>query len=375
MSLRFPRFRCRVRHPARSSRRVALLALALIPCALTAAPSLTAQAAGSGAVRGQALGPEPKPKPIPFTLLVLDNEALSGVALTDRDGRFDFRIVPPGDYRLRLERAGFERDTGVAVHVTAGESVQVTIRDLLRPLVIPPADTATRVCYPGSLLGRAPVLNALWGEAAKAFRARRALDLSYSYKVKLTEHVARYLNYGLGYARRNDVTLLSTPDSARILAARGSFAGYNLDLGRTRLVAVSEMLEVLGDDYLRTNCLRALPERYGDRRVRFEPLNPDRRQTQLIGNIVLDRKLTLRRIEFEYRRGGMAHARGYVEYGDGGLPGGQLRFIHYLRVEMLTAPETTGEVIELSPGEDRDQRAWVDAGYRDFVRDTTMVRP
>ncbi len=375
MSLRTPRVRRRVRRPAGSLRRTALLALALVFGALAPAPRLTAQDAGSGAVRGQALGVDPKSKPIPFTLLVLDNAALSGVALTDSAGSFDFRIVPPGDYRLRLERAGFERDTGVAVHVAAGATVQVTVRDRLRPLVIPLADTASRVCYPASLLGRAPVLNALWAEAGKAFRARRALDLSYGYKVKVTEHIARYSNYSLGYGRRHDVTLLSTPDSARALAARGSFAGYNLGMDRTRLVAVSEMLEVLGDDFLRTNCLRALPERYGERRLRFEPLNPDRAQTQLIGNIVLDGKLALKRIEFEYRRGGLAHARGYVEYGDGGLPGGQLRFLHYLRVEMLSAPETTGEIIELSPGEDRDQRAWVSVGYRDFVQDTTAVRP
>lgn len=372
MSLRTSRFRCRARRPAGSLRRLAPLALVL---ALAPVPSLTAQNAGSGVVRGLALGLDPKPKPIPFTLLVLDNAALSGVALSDREGRFDFRIVPPGDYRLRLERAGFERDTGVAVHVAPGESVQVTIRDLLHPLAIPLADTASKVCYPGTLLERSPVLRALWGEAGKAFRVRRALDLSYGYQVRLTERIARYLNYSLGYARRHEVTLRSTPDSARALAARGSFAGYNVGMDHTRLVAVSEMLEVLGDDFLRTSCLRALPERYGERRLRFEPLNADRGQTQLIGNIVLDRQVTLKRIEFEYRRGGAAHARGYVEYGDGGLPGGQLRFVHYLRVEMLSAPETTGEVIELSPGEDRDQRAWVQVGYRDFVRDTTAVRP
>ncbi len=367
MSPHHPRFRRRVRL-ARALPRALVAGLAVLSGTTLVHPSpLAAQAAASGLVTGEALATRDG-KPIPFTLVTLGNATASGVALTGADGHFRVGVVPPGDYRLRLERVGFRPDSGVPVRVAGGDSVRMTLHDTLQPLVVPPSDTAGGVGYPGVMLERNPTLSALWGEARKAARARRALDLSYSYRVSVGERIVRYT------IRRNSRTVQSTPTVARALAERGGFAGYGVGMDATRLVAVSEMLEVLTDEYLRTNCLKALPDRGGERRLRFQPLVPDPKRTELIGNIVLDRGLGLKRIEFEYRKGGNAFARGVVRYGDGGLPGGQLRFVSTLSVVTVDLPQTEGEVLDVTPSE-WQQQSTVSVDYGKFVPDSSAARP
>ncbi len=366
MSPHLSRFRRRVRL-ARALPHAVVVGLAAFSATLSWSAPLGAQGPVA-VVTGAALAVKDG-KPIPFTLVTLGNASASGVALTGADGHFRFGVVPPGDYRLRLERPGFRTDSGVPVHVAAGDSLGFTLHDTQEPLVVPRSDTAGGVCYPGSMLERKPALAALWGEALKPARARRALDLSYSYRVNVTERIVRY------YIRRVSHRLQSTPALARALAeGGGGYAGYGVGMDSTRLVAVSEMLEVLSDDFLRTNCLKALPDRGGERRLRFQPMVSDPARTELIGNVVLDQRLVLKRIEFEYRKGGNATARGVVKYGDGGLSGGEPRFVSFLDVVTLDdEPQTEGEVIDVDTRWRQRSSVWV--SYGKFLPDSTELRP
>jgi len=344
----------------------AACALGLLLGALLPLSSLPAQQATGAVVSGEAIAALDG-KPIAYSLVALTGAA-SGVALTDRDGRFEFLDVPAGDYRLRLERVGLESGPGVPVRVAGTGQVGLVVRDAPQRVVVPPADTAGGVCYPGSMLERSPTLSGLWREARKAARARRALDLSYRYQVQIIERLAQYRNYSLYPPHGTRHTLTSTPELARALVAGGGFAGYGVEMDSTRLVAVPEMLEVLDAGYLRTNCLRVLADRSGERRVRVEPLNTDMSVTQMIGNVVFDDAFVLRRIEFEYRRQGESIARGVVKYGDGGLPGGQLRFAESVRVEIFRGPPTQGDAFVLKAGADGAERGTVLVSYGHFVR-------
>lgn len=360
----------------RRHRTVALVILAAAAALLAAgARRAAAQAARSGTISGVVLLAR-NGHPIRFSLVTLSGPPGSGATLTDRRGVFAFREVPPGDYRLRLERIGFRRDSGVAVKVVSGARVTVTVRATPEPLSIPVSPEPSPVCYPGSLLQRDPTLAALWGEASKAARIRHLLDLAYRYRVDVQESLVTYrLNVRWGYTGRRDAThrLESTPRLAAELAAGGSFAGYGVGMDSTRLVSVSGMLEVLDGAFLRDHCLRELRDRSGERRLRFEPLNPDSSRTQLIGNILLNKHYVLQRIEFEYQRGGRAFARGRVNYGSGGLPDGQLRFASWIRVEIFDAPPTKGDRFRFSPKSGFAERATATVSYSHFVHDTTGV--
>ncbi|HEX9108480.1 MAG TPA: carboxypeptidase-like regulatory domain-containing protein [Longimicrobiales bacterium] len=375
--------------PRRSPGGAALAALLLLFLAVP----LRAQEAPAGSVTGLMLSARDG-SPYRYARVTLAGSAGSGAALTDAQGAFEFREVPPGDYRVRLELLGFEPDSGVGVHVTPGSHQDLMVRQgALKAVVIPPTGAPAPVCYPGSLLERSPVLAALWAQAQRSARNRRLFDLTYEYRVHVSEKLQDFfrvrfpeelgpaaagvrLPEQLGAAAHRKHDLRSTPARARALAARGSYAGFGVDMDSSRLVSVPEMLEVLDDGYLRSNCIQALADRPGERRVRFQPLNADPDVTDLMGNVVLDEHYVPRRIEFEYRRGGGVVARGVAQLGDGDLPGGQVVFLRHLQVEMLSAPEKVGDSIELSPRTlASGERAAVDVKYGGVRRPAPGGRP
>jgi len=343
--------------------------------ALALAPSLAAQTPAPGSVAGRMV--DGKARPIRYAVVTLTRPSRNAATLTDERGAFEFRDVDAGEYRLRLELVGFEPDTGSVVRVEPGGRVSLDFMATPKPLRIPTDPKPTPACYPGTALERSPTLATLWGEAMMAGRARRLFDLTYRYTVLLNEELATFRRTPdyIVADREKMHALDSTPAKARVLAEKGSYAGYGVDMDSTRLIAVPEMLEVVDEDFLRQSCLRELPQLRDERRIRFGPLNPDPSGTDLIGNLVLDAHYVLRRIEFEYQRCGYAIARGWAEFGNGGVKGGQLPFVQRLHVEMLTVARTQGDWIELDPIEMRmGERALAGMRYTDFARDTASGR-
>jgi len=343
--------------------------------ALGATAPLAAQTPATGSVAGRMVNG--KARPIRYAVVTLTRPYSRAATLTDDSGAFRFRDVDAGEYRLRLQLVGFEPDTGAVVRVEPGGRVNLDFMAAPRPLRIAADATPSPVCYPGTMLERNPTLAALWGEARKAGQARRLFDLSHRYTVLLNEELATFRRVPDNIVADSEKThaLDSTPAKARILAGQGSYAGYGVDMDSTRLIAIPEMLEVVDEGFLRQNCIRELRRQGEERRVRFRPLNPDPAGTDLIGNVVLDAHYALRRIEFEYQRSGYAIARGWAEFGDGGLPGGQVPFARRIRVEMLTVARTEGDWIELDPIEMRmGERALAEMKYTDFARDTASSR-
>jgi hypothetical protein len=236
----------------------------------------------------------------------------------------------------------------------------------------PPPLTLERIrargaCRPGADMAADTPLAMLWGEARKAATARRLFDLWYRYGVEVKESL--HTGYAWRGVRRR---LASTPAVARTLAQQGSYAGYGVGMDSTRLVAVREMLDVLTEPFALSHRLCLLPDSHGRRRVRFEPAALDSLRPDAAGTIQLNADYSLHRIEFEYRRGRTAFSRRYVEFGDGGLKRGPVRFLSYMLVWVFDAPVSKSGKIHMVPSPSRPSelaRVW--ARYGPFQRDTT----
>jgi hypothetical protein len=304
-------------------------------------------------------------------LVPADTSALSRGALTDTAGAFAFERLAAGRYYLRVDRVGFQSEWSDAKPLAAGQHMALAVTSAPPPIVLGRI-RASGTCRTGADMAADTPLATVWGEARKAAAARRLFDLSYRYGVDLRERLVRYAvpSYTSRDARHQ---LTSTPTAARVLAEKGSWGGYGVGMDSTRLVAVQEMLQILTEPFARTHCLYALEDHRGQRRIHFQPLADAAAVTDVAGTIILDARYGLSRIEFEYRKFDMATSRGYVEFGDGGLKGGPVRFLAKLVVWVFVAPASRGDDVSIGWGSHgfwgkEQARAW--ARYGPFVRDT-----
>lgn len=362
----------RARGAARASRLSAGAALAFASLLLL---MRAAGAAGqTGAISGTLRLPTGAPLPhVTIYVVPRDSAASYRATLTDSAGSFAFADLAAGEYFLRADRVGYESEWTDARRVADGQHLRLELTSEAAPLHLSPIK-ARGVCLQVAELAQDSALATLWREARKAATARRLFDLSYRYRVDTAE----MLTFTRSFSRRTaHHRVASTPEVARALAQKGSYAGFGVGMDSTRLVSVPEMLEVLTDEFARTHCLSLLPDRFDEHSVRFEPLAvPEANATEIAGNVVLGANFVLKRIEFEYRRGAGSFSRGYVEFGEGPKKS-PIRFAKFVMVSIFNAPVTTTEHLELDPraytGWDRNsyERATVDVHYGAFVRDTT----
>jgi hypothetical protein len=111
------------RGPGERGRDVGLWAL------LTAALTSSAMAQiGSAALAGSVV--DQANAVVPGAIITVSGLAtgLSRAAVTDANGTFAVRALPPGQYRIRVELAGFRPMTREGVHLATGETVRLDVR-------------------------------------------------------------------------------------------------------------------------------------------------------------------------------------------------------------------------------------------------------
>ncbi|PYT80156.1 MAG: hypothetical protein DMG40_13410, partial [Acidobacteria bacterium] len=93
-------------------------------CMLSAfSVAISAQTASSGLVTGQVTDPSGAAVPGATVTLVAAKTSVLLTATTDSDGRYVFSSVEPGDYTVRVSRAGFQTAVVGGLHVEVLKSI------------------------------------------------------------------------------------------------------------------------------------------------------------------------------------------------------------------------------------------------------------
>src|SRR5205085_396069 len=99
-------------------------ALFVCLCMLSAfSVAISAQTASSGLVTGQVTDPSGAAVPGATVTLVAAKTSVLLTATTDSDGRYVFSSVEPGDYTVRVSRAGFQTAVVGGLHVEVLKSI------------------------------------------------------------------------------------------------------------------------------------------------------------------------------------------------------------------------------------------------------------
>ncbi|HEX2190979.1 MAG TPA: carboxypeptidase-like regulatory domain-containing protein [Longimicrobiaceae bacterium] len=346
--------------------------LLLLAALLLALPGSPAAQQPPGAVEGAAVAAEGG-APVPLSLVQLlsaegSDEPLRGT-LTDAGGGFRFEAVPPGRYRLRLDRIGFVSAPSEVFVVEAGRTVRRTLAAALRPVELEGISVAGNACYGLDRLEEAPDLAALWRETQKALETRRRF--MQQYRFVYDRRVDGDVRLRLLRDRRiaEDTTIVSHPDSA--LARQARRRGFG-EQGRTSFVVrIPDELELLDDDFLRTHCLEGDPgDDAAGLALRFRPTGEPRREGfDLRGVIRIDPEtFVVRELEFEYLSGRRPVARGTVRYAEVRTPDGLIRLPAGGRVT-ADPRGVVGTVVQDFSG------TFSMSGYRDFERVRDAAAP
>lgn len=302
-----------------------------------------------------------------------DTARPSRAALTDEGGRFAFKGLRGGEYYLRLDRVGYESEWSERKRLADAQTLHLAVTSSGVRIAPgrPTADPGT--CRSGADIAADTALATLWREALKAATARRLFDRSYRYSVQVKEglKVTEVFYTGKRKARHE---LTSTPAIARALEARGSWAGYGVGMDTTRLIGAQEMLNLLTDATTRSHCFVPVKGGHGLRGIHLRPLTGATQALVTAANVLLDDRYRLRRIEFEYTLWNVSRARGYVDFGDGGLKGSAVPFVRELVVWVAIANPKPPERIGRAPTSAErwgNEEARASVKYRDFQRDST----
>lgn len=322
----------------RRLQRVLMLLLIWIVAALPQGTLASAQrldhSRNAGVIHGQALNAE-EGVPIPYALVILLPDGLSTAArsvLTDRDGRYRFEQLPPGGYRVRLDRIGFGSDLSPVFHVRAAEEVLYVFQTSPRPVELPEI-TVQLACYTADRLWQDSSLAALWQEAEKALATRRAFDRQYRYTYDIRQEVTAHVRSKGRLVERKDsqtiafVNHAQTAEDDRERRRARRQTGFGRQTRRRLALVVPDGSELLAPEFLRNHCL----EREGTtdesvHTLRFRPLIPARNRIEIRGVVRLDvRTYQIRSVDIEYMRGHTPFMQARIEYADIGVPGGLLR--------------------------------------------------
>jgi hypothetical protein len=307
--------------------RTILLAAAVLAVTGAAVPAL----AQGGAVEGRATGTDGAPVAFAVVRLVPAAMGDSGaVAITDAEGRYRFKGLAPGEYRVRLDRIGVESTETPAFSVGHGTGVRQDVRSAARAIHLPEVRTGAARCLAGGELGADPALAALWSEAQKSARGRGAFDRSYRYTydrrqrgtVRMRLVSPRHLN--------RDSVVTSDPDSvaarADRRAAERAANGYSGQTRRSFSLTIPDEQELLAPDFLDAHCLEASPQVVeGSWAVRFRPAGRARRGA-IRGEIRIDTtSFHVNALHIEHLRGDAPFMRASVRFADVAVPGGTVR--------------------------------------------------
>lgn len=175
---------------------------------------------GYGTVEGVARTAEDG-APLSFLLIQLlpvDYQTASPLrVLTDGEGGFSFIRVPAGDYRLQVERIGYQRILSPVVSVQPGATLFQEIISSIEPIQLAeitvwPAGS----CLTGGRLEEHPDLAALWNEAQTGVEIRRAFELQYRFVTNLQQDIHARQRLLRDKRQRRDTTLVNEPDSVLV---------------------------------------------------------------------------------------------------------------------------------------------------------------
>jgi hypothetical protein len=271
--------------------------------------------------------------PIPGAMVrLLDSgEVERGWALTGSDGGFHVDSVPPGKYRVEVERIGFETWRSAVVGVPATGALRRTFRVPVRPVelgAIRVEGSARGECRTRSEEG--PALAAVWSEVRKALERTRRTEEQEGDRFQLRRY-DRFLDRDLQVVKEDAVsgskvgraTYRSVPvDTLMQRGFASSVPGGGLD------VHAPDAPVLLSDAFGATHCFRLVPgpdSGRGQVGLAFAPTR-DRRVPEVEGTLWVDtatahlRSLTFRYIHLdEPYPDSLAHGR--LEYR--ALPGGE----------------------------------------------------
>ncbi|MGE5835509.1 MAG: carboxypeptidase-like regulatory domain-containing protein [Acidobacteriota bacterium] len=308
---------------------------ALLILGMSAAPGAIAQqAVVEGVARAEEGG-----APVQFALVRLVRDDSSPLpadrqpqGITNADGRYRFDGVAPGRYRVQLLRIGFRPLLSDPVRVAAGETVQLDLRVVSQPLVLPSVTVIADVCVPAQKLKEHPQLQTLWQQARDGAAVRTELMARFRYHVLTHEESYELKADGPTAPGTIDQPYVSDPKWAVKNAARNrgqrlarGYYGPSKD-SRDGFYVPNE-LDVLHEDFLKAHCfVPAAVRGVGEVGLRFRPLRTRRNFLDILGTIWLDSATYLaRRLELEYVDGVESRGTVRVDFADVPVAGGTLR--------------------------------------------------
>ncbi|HEX8242846.1 MAG TPA: carboxypeptidase-like regulatory domain-containing protein [Longimicrobium sp.] len=289
--------------------------------------SLTGRAAaqvGMGAVRGHVRTASGR-APVSYALVRLvpvGSGAPVWSALTDAAGAFEFIAVPPGTYRLRLERIGYAREQTETFSVAADQAVERELRSVPRPIAIAPIVASGSTCTTAENLELNPAVEALWNEAWKGIETRRAFDEAYHYEFDENQYTfASLKNGGAPDSLKRHVTM---DPHTRMNRNR---EGWGQVLPMHMTLEVPDGHEILDPGFLRLHCLDAgLDEQAGVYTLGFRPRRARRGRVDIRGELRLDRTtFQVTSIQVEWTDAERVLLQATVEFADAQVPGGTVR--------------------------------------------------
>lgn len=301
---------------------------ALVIAALVGASSLHAQA--GGVVEGTARNAEDGAA-IPFALirLVPSTELRVKIppSVTDADGRFSFSGLPAGEYRLQLERIGFERAVSPTLQVRSGETIRHELRAASQPL--PLASMTVRpgdACLTVDRIADDPGLAALWNEARKGVEIRRAFESSYRFVQRLRQDGTIQWRFRRDRPLVRDDTLRSEPDSVAVREARRQARIRKYGYAQGNLLTLPSEKELLDEAFLRDHCFTTVERTDDSFGIRFRPVAGRAKKVDIEGTIWVDATNFLaRRLDVVYVDGGDPFGEGSIIYTDITVDGRPLR--------------------------------------------------
>ncbi len=272
-------------------------------------------------------------EPIPGAVVrLLDTTQVERAwSLTAGDGGFHFEGTPPGDYRIEVERIGFETWRSSVLSVPAAVTLRRVIRVPVRPVVL--SGIQVRGEARGECRGRGAGSHALatvWTEVRKALEitARTANEPGDRFQLRRYD---RDLDRSLRVdkATRSEGTKVGRASYRSVPVDRLIEAGFVSGTpGGEREFHAPDAPLLLSDAFGRTHCFGLVPGRdstTGDVGLAFRPTR-DRALPEIEGTLWVDTATArLRMLTYHYTQLGEAYpdslAHGRVEYR--ALPGGE----------------------------------------------------
>ena len=270
--------------------------------------------------------------PLAFSLvrLLAPEGAPARAVLSDAQGRFRFAEVPAGEYRLQIERIGYQQVLSPVLRVRAGEVLFHELRSGFEAIQVEGlVARAGGSCLNGEQLSEDPELEALWKETQKGIEIRRAFELQYRFARELRQNVHAKLRLLKDRREISADTLLSEPDSALVREQRRQARRRTEGYGKkgSLALALPDERDLFEESFLDRYCLQtAIEETGGALGLQFRPIGSRLDRIEIRGTVWTDAdNYLIRRLEIDWIEGDHRIAHGTVDYSDVPVEGSAFR--------------------------------------------------